>query len=164
MVCMKTSDYMDLFYTTIAEIPGLILAVVCVDLIGRKWSISIFYIGIGLSILLLNMCVSRSTVVAILFIARALLSSGWQSLVSYTTEAFPTSIRGLGVGSCSSVGKIGGIITSFLSYVLFKASPHFALSLFGSLGIFAWLLALFLTETKGKELKVTNYDIIYLLN
>ena len=131
----------------------MIIAQISVDIIGRKWSISIFYIVPGICILMLNLCVSRAVIVVILIVARTFLVSAWQALINYTTEAFPTSIRGLGVGSCNSVGTMGAIITSFLSYVLFKASPHSALSLFGSLGIFAGVLALSLAETKGKDLK-----------
>ena len=59
IVCLKSKDYIDIFYTTLAEYPGLLLAVISVDLIGRKLSMIIYFIIIGAFIFLLNLCVSR---------------------------------------------------------------------------------------------------------
>lgn len=67
---------------------------------------------------------------------------------------FPTSIRSIGLGSCSSMGRFGAIITPFVATVLYRTSPHVAVSLYGGVAIFCGLLALLLPETKGRDLKV----------
>jgi hypothetical protein len=50
---------------------------------------------------------------------------------------------------------VGAIITPFLAQVLFKTSPYATITLYGSTGLIAAIVAFFLlVETKGRQLKV----------
>ncbi len=71
----------------------------------------------------------------------------------YYLKYYPTSIRAIGLGSCSGMSRIGAIITPFVAQVLMKTSPHTAISLYAGVALISSFLSFFLPETKGKDLK-----------
>jgi len=93
MNCLKTSDYVDLFYTTLAEFPGLILTVFLVELLGRRLTIFSTLLLFGIFTGLLNLCASRTVLVALFFAARLCISATFQAVYIYTPEVGPLIIR-----------------------------------------------------------------------
>jgi hypothetical protein len=62
------------------------------------------------------------------------------------------------------MARLGAIITPFLAQVLLKISPHLAISLYGLVAFLAAIASLCLPiETKGRQLKVIIYFILYLI-
>ncbi len=52
------------------------------------------------------------------------------------------------------MARIGAIITPFIAQVLLKASPHVAISIYGTVALLSSAACLLLpVETKGRELK-----------
>ena len=86
MSCLKTADYVDLFYTTLAEFPGLILTVFLVELLGRRLTIFSTLLLFGIFTGLLNLCASRMILVALFFAARLCISATFQAIYIYTPE------------------------------------------------------------------------------
>jgi hypothetical protein len=70
---------------------------------------------------------------------------------------YPTTIRAIGLGTCSGFARIGAIITPFIAQVLLKASPYAAISLYGGVALFAAVISFLLPiETKGRDMKVSK--------
>lgn len=64
-------------------------------------------------------------------------------------------MRAIGLGTCSTMARIGAIITPFVAQVLLRMSPYVAISIYGTVAFFAAIACLMLpVETKGKQLKV----------
>jgi MFS transporter, putative metabolite:H+ symporter len=69
---------------------------------------------------------------------------------AYTSEVFPTSVRGIGMGVASSLNRLLGVGAPFFSGYLISINPNVALYLAGSLFGVTGLFAAFLPETKNK--------------
>ena len=97
-----------------------------------------------------------------LFIGRSIISCSTQSLSLYSLEYYPTSIRAIGLGSCSAISRLGAMSTAFVAQLLFKMAPHVSLNFYAFFSLVAAALSLTLTiETKGRILYVIkNYFLI----
>lgn len=157
---LTTSDYVDLTWTTFAEFPGLFVTVFLIERIGRKFTMGFEFFVFGVFVLLANICTSRPVLTFFLFVARAFISGAFQAAYVYTPEVYPTSMRAIGLGSCSMMARIGAIVTPFVAQVLLKESSYLAISTYGVISIVATGAAILLPiETKGKEMKDTTSEI-----
>ena len=66
----------------------------------------------------------------------------------------PTTVRNAGVGSCSLVARVGGILATTMG-VLAEISPLIPTALFASFGLISATISLFLPETHGAKLPDT---------
>ncbi|XP_022095765.1 synaptic vesicle 2-related protein-like isoform X2 [Acanthaster planci] len=152
-VTLKTSDYGSLLITTFAEFPGILITLLAIEFLGRKKTMAVQFLVCSVFIFLLSICTSRTGLTVILFAARALISGAFQSLYVYTPEVYPTHVRAIGLGSCSSAARIGAITTPFIAQVLLAGSPVLAFSIYGVTTILCAIACMLLPiETKGKRL------------
>lgn len=153
-------NYKNVFITSFAEFPGLVLAGLLVDRVGRKVSMG------GMSFiccaLLLPLVVHQpdSITTALLFGARAFIDAAFTIVTIYAPEVYPTSIRSTGVGAGTSMGRIGGMICPLVAVALVQGCHRTAaITLFTSValasGICAFLLPI---ETKGIALADNTSD------
>ncbi|XAR50713.1 hypothetical protein NMG60_11005112 [Bertholletia excelsa] len=149
-----SSLYVDVFITTLAELPGLVLSAVILDKVGRKLSMAIMLL---LAIVLLFPLVSHQNEIvttALLFGVR--MSSSATSTVTciYTPEVYPTSIRSTGVGIAIAIGRIGGMLCPLVTVGLVSGCHQTAaVSLIEIVLILLGIcVLLFPFETKGKNL------------
>lgn len=149
--------YRDVLITTLAELPGLIIAATIVDKIGRKLSMEIMSI-LGF-ILLLPLVVHQNEIVntALLFGSRMFVCSTFTVLGLYSREVYPTSVRATGVGIATSVGRIGGMICPLVAVSLVRdCHQATAIILFEVVIILLGSCIFFLPfETSGKGLRDT---------
>ena len=84
---LRTSDYNQLLWTTLAEFPGIIVSLLLVERIGRKKTMALEFLLFTLTLcLLFNCSASKPAVTAVLFLARALGSGLFQTAYVYTPE------------------------------------------------------------------------------
>ncbi|XP_059637141.1 organic cation/carnitine transporter 7-like [Cornus florida] len=150
----NSSLYLDVFVTTFAEFPGLILSAILVDRIGRKFSIEIMLV---LGFILLLPLVSRqheTLTTTLLFGARMFISTAFRVVSVYAAEAYPTSVRATGVGTATAIGRIGGMICPLVAVGLVSGCHQTAaVTLFEVVIVLSGLSVLFFPlETKGREL------------
>lgn len=147
------NDYLDIFWTALAEFPGLIVALFLIEIIGRRFTLGLLFLIFSLFILLINMCASRIVLTVFIFMARAAITGAFQVCFVYTPEVYPTRIRALALGVCNSVARAGSVITPFFAQVLLRSNIYVAINLYAVLGLMAALASLLLPiETKGKQL------------
>ncbi|CAL1373886.1 unnamed protein product [Linum trigynum] len=147
-------DYKNVFITTLAECPGLVVAAVVIDRIGRKISMaSLFFICIAF---VLPLVVHQSPLVTtiLLFGARICITGTFAVAFVIAPELYPTSVRSTGFGLASAVGRIGGIVCPYVAVKLMEAChQREALLLFAgvvAIGLVATVLIPY--DTKGCEL------------
>nr|XP_043624275.1 organic cation/carnitine transporter 7-like [Erigeron canadensis]XP_043624276.1 organic cation/carnitine transporter 7-like [Erigeron canadensis]XP_043624277.1 organic cation/carnitine transporter 7-like [Erigeron canadensis]XP_043624278.1 organic cation/carnitine transporter 7-like [Erigeron canadensis] len=148
------SLYINVFITSLAELPGLVIAAVTLDKIGRKICMEILMIG-GF-ILLLPLVVHHNDIMttSFLFGARMFVSTSFVVACIYAPEVYPTSLRATGVGIATAVGKIGGMVCPLIA-VGMGSGCHQTLPviLFEATILLSGLAVMLLPfETKGKEL------------
>ncbi|RNA37835.1 synaptic vesicle 2-related [Brachionus plicatilis] len=159
--CLQTKDYIDLLYTTMSEFPGLFITITIIELLGRKKTMAIDFGVFSIFVFLINICVERPVMIMFLFVARCFISGGFQAAYVYTPEYYPTVNRAVGLGTCSTMARIGAIITPFVAQVLLKVSPYFAISIYAIVGLLAAIASMLLPiETRGRKLEdaETAYD------
>ncbi|XP_020593141.1 organic cation/carnitine transporter 7-like [Phalaenopsis equestris] len=150
-----TNLYKDVFITSMAEVPGLILSAVIVDRIGRKLSVaSMLFATFALFIPLVFHLKEVSTT-ALLFCARICVTGSITTLCIYAPEIYPTSVRSTGYGTANSIGKIGGIISPLVAVGLVDGCHKVAaVLLFEAVIFFTGMAVVFFpVETKGCKLK-----------
>lgn len=155
----KTSDinYGDVFVTSFAEFPGLLISAAIVDKLGRKLSMSsmLFLCCIFLLPLVVHQPAGLTT--SLLFGARICITASFTIIYIYAPEVYPTSIRTTGVGVASSIGRIGGMICPLVAVALIKGCHQTASIILFEIVIFVSGICavLFPFETKGRDLSDT---------
>ncbi|KAL8466588.1 hypothetical protein ACS0TY_035591 [Phlomoides rotata] len=147
-------NYRDIFITSFAEFPGLVLSAAIVDRLGRKLSMAAMFFLSFIFLLPLVVHQPQSLTTGLLFGSRVCITATFTILYIYAPELYPTSVRTTGVGVASSVGRIGGIVCPLVAVGLIHGCKQsVAIFLFESIifvsGVCVWLLPF---ETGGLEL------------
>lgn len=151
---LDTSDYLRIMWTSGAEMPGLLVTILIIEIIGRKLTMVVNLTMTMLGFCLLFICTGDTLLTFFFFIIRAFSVGIFQTMYAYTSEVYPTNIRGVGIGFASSVARLGAIVTPYVAQVLFHASDYATISLYaGSCLVLAVVALLLPIETKGKSLK-----------
>ncbi|XP_074642627.1 synaptic vesicle 2-related protein-like isoform X2 [Tubulanus polymorphus] len=154
---LSTKDYTDLLWTSVAEFPGLFITAAVIEKLGRKKTMAGEFVVFSFFVFLLNLCTNRPLLTFFIFVARAFISGAFQAAYVYTPEVYPTTMRALGLGTCSGMARIGAIVTPFVAQVMLTSSPSLAVSTYGAIALIAAIAAMLLPiETQGKEMKEKN--------
>lgn len=151
--------YRDVFVTSFAEIPGLLLSAALVDRVGRKVSMSIMFFLSGVFLLPLLFHQPKVLTTSLLFGARICITGTFTVVYIYAPEIYPTFIRTTGVGVASSIGRVGGMICPLVAVGLVHGCHQtMAILLFEFVIILSGIsVVLFPLETKGRELTDTVF-------
>ncbi|GER28318.1 solute carrier family 22 member 2 [Striga asiatica] len=147
-------SYKDVFITSFAEFPGLVLSAATVDKLGRKKSMAGMFFLCFIILLPLTFHQPQSLTTGLLFGARICITGTFTIVYIYAPEIYPTSVRTTGVGVASSVGRIGGMVCPLVAVSLIHGCHQtvaillFEIVVFLS-GLCVWLLPF---ETSGAEL------------
>uniref|UniRef100_A0A8C4RB51 SV2 related protein n=1 Tax=Eptatretus burgeri TaxID=7764 RepID=A0A8C4RB51_EPTBU len=132
----------------------ILITIWVIDIIGRRKVLGAYFFLFAFFVLCLLTCFGRTSMTIFIFIARAIVSGGFQVAYVYTPEVYPTSIRALGLGTCSGVARLGALTTPFIAQVMLASSFHLAISVYAFLAVVAGFCALFLPiETKGRAMQ-----------
>ncbi|CAA2977566.1 organic cation carnitine transporter 7-like [Olea europaea subsp. europaea] len=151
----KSVSYKDVFITSFAEFPGLLLSAATVDKLGRKMSMSTMFFLCSMFLLPLMFHQPQSLTTGLLFGARICITATFSIVYIYAPEIYPTSLRSTGVGVASSVGRIGGMICPLVSVGLVHGCHQtVAIFLFECIIIVSGIsVLLFPFETRGRQLR-----------
>ena len=150
---LDTSDYVKILWTTMAELPGILITLVIIEILGRKLTMSIEFIGCMIGFLLLFICGSDTVIILFLFIIRAFATGVFQAMYVYTPEIYPTKFRAFSIGIHSAAARFGAIVTPYFAQVLLHNNDYVTFSLYAFSSLVLAILALLLPiETKGRAL------------
>ena len=151
---LTSSDYLEYVITSSAEIPGILITVVLVEIIGRKLTFAIQFMS-GALFFLLYLCTPYDQILktVILFSVRACLAGAFVVSFLYTCEVYPTHIRASVLSFLSIFARLSTIFASFTAQVLLRSYFMVAICIFGALGVFTAIISLLLPyETKGRKI------------
>ena len=112
----STVEFLSLVVTNGAELPGLFVAYILLDRIGRKKTIQVFFASCGIFCIALWVTTlsSKSSPLwlktLIVFGARGTALGFNQSLWIYTALFYPTNVRTRGIGFTTSMARIGALV------------------------------------------------------
>ncbi|XP_051150520.1 organic cation/carnitine transporter 7-like [Andrographis paniculata] len=141
---MDTGIYINGFITCSAELPGLLLAVILVDRIGRKPCLEVLTVLSLIFMVPLLWPQGGLVTTSLLICSRMFLSAAFETLCVYSTEVYPTSVRARGFGISSAVGRIGGMLCPLVAVGLVRGC-HQTLSviLFGVVTFLSGIFVMF---------------------
>jgi Sugar (and other) transporter len=144
-------DIMSISYSCVSELIPILISIVIVDtkIFGRKNTMIISFFAGGLTFCLSSLQVAPGLVFWI-SAAKTFVGFAWSINYQFTSEIYPTVLRGRGVGISASVGKFGSIIMPYIGSLLFKVDVLLPFYMFGGLNILAGILTLSLPfDTAG---------------
>ncbi|KAJ8716892.1 hypothetical protein PYW07_003519 [Mythimna separata] len=152
------SETMHLNYilTCAIEIPGFYTAVLILDRIGRKPTLSggyLFSAACNIAFAFIPNDLTTLRLVVYLF-AKFGISVVFTSLYLFTSELYPTQYRHRLLAFSSMVGRVGSIIAP-LTPVLMDYWPGIPSVMFGAMGILSGILVLTQPETLGTKMPDT---------
>lgn len=151
---VKTFEYV--LIMTLAQLPGYYCAAWLVDVIGRKYTLSLFLLCSGIA----SYFFGHSDTAAMILMWGAIMSffnlGAWGVIYTYTPELYPTSIRALGSGWAAGFGRIGGMAAPALVGAMltkgFGMGAVFYMFAFVFIAVSAVVMGLGI-ESKQKELE-----------
>ena len=154
---LDTGDYLNIMWTTGAELPGLLVSILIIEFVGRKLTMAFNFAVIAGGYCLLFICTIEEVLTFFLFLIRAFATGVFQTMYVYTPEVYPTKVRGIGLSVVYSVARVGAISTPYVAQVLFRVSDYATISLYAGSSLLLIVLSLLLPfETKGKDLRDEN--------
>ncbi len=154
LAVVKTFEYV--LIMTLAQLPGYFAAAWLVDIIGRKYTLSLFLLMSGVCSYFFGNSVTPNELL-MWGAAMSFFNLGaWGVIYTYTPEMYPTAIRALGSGWAAGFGRIGGMLAPVLVGVLLShgAPMNLIFAMFASVFVIISLIVLGLgVESKQKSLE-----------
>ncbi|XP_077448474.1 organic cation/carnitine transporter 2-like [Stigmatopora argus] len=153
---LSGNPFMNCFLSATAEVPAYVVSTWLLKRCPRRALLSTFLV-IGGGVLLLIQFIPAS----LEYVALGLEMTGkfgftmaFGIVYIYTAEVYPTVLRNLGMGMCSSAARIGSITAPYVVYLgtYNKALPYI---LMGSLTVASSVVNIFLPETLNRDLPET---------
>ncbi|XP_031633751.1 organic cation transporter protein [Contarinia nasturtii] len=153
---LSGNKYLNFILVCLVEIPGYTLSWIAMNKIGRRWALSASLLLCAFT------CVAGGSeplentwaVVTLFLLGKLGITSAFSTSYVHTSEILPTVIRSMGVGSASTVARLGALVAPFVPLLSNYYRP-LPLLLFGAVSLLAGLLALLLPETFGRKLPDT---------
>ncbi|XP_059057537.1 organic cation transporter protein-like [Achroia grisella] len=152
-----TNMYLNFILTCAIEIPGFFTAVLILDRIGRKATLSGgFFLSAAFNIAFVFVPQALTTLRLILFLLGKFgISIVFTSLYLFTSELYPTQYRHTLLAFSSMIGRVGSItapLTPLLADNYWHGIPN---SMFGAMGLISGILVLTQPETLGTKMPDT---------
>lgn len=151
---VKTFEYV--LIMTLAQLPGYITAAFLVDIIGRRYTLSLFLMMSGVCAYFFGNATASYEILGWGAAMSFFNLGAWGVIYTYTPELYPTAIRALGSGWAAGFGRIGGMIAPMLVGVLLLNSVpmSFIFVMFASVFVVISIIVLSLgIESKKKSLE-----------
>lgn len=141
---------------TLMQLPGYLMAAWLIEIIGRRWVLTIFIVGTAISAYGFGASGSLATLLLFGGALNFFNLGAWGALYAYTPEIYPSLLRARGSGYASGFGRLGSIIAPYTVGFLLAAQLEtsqifwmfFAVLMIGGLTVF-----LIGPETKGRSVE-----------
>lgn len=158
---LTTDDFVSTLWASVGEMPGVIVAFIVVDVIGRRPLLGYMFGTLCVAFVLLMYCLTRVGETALFFVSRGASSGSFQAMYLFTNEVYPSTIRATAMGLSSSVARVGLLLTPFIAQYLINLDQKVALGVYFLAAIIAVLAIIALPiETTGRALFTSMEDLV----
>ena len=154
---LTTSDYRRTVLVTVGEFPGIALAFIFCIYLSRKKSLAICFGCVAVFFSGTFLChFSENFIIGMLSGVRIFATTAYMVMFVYTPELYPTSIRAIGMGACTSAARLGSILTPFVAQWLVRETLVGTKMIYVFVALSATVVSLLLPlETKGRPMLET---------
>ncbi|VDL74605.1 unnamed protein product [Nippostrongylus brasiliensis] len=151
------SLYVNFAISAFMEVPALLVVYFLIDRIGRRQLVTCGLLTAGVCLVvnwIIGDDVSLYWGMLQMMITKGAVTVSYTAMYTYTSELFPTVIRNTAVGCCSTIARVGAIMSSYMALWLVDSYGKLAMVIpFSLLSLVAAVLtALFLPETMNKPM------------
>lgn len=131
-------DVGSVIYSCLSEIPSLLIVIAVIDIkgLGRRLTMAICFCCGGIFCYLASIQMYPGLIFWI-SATKGLFSVAWTINYQYTSELYPTILRGRGLGLAASVGKFGSVLMPYICSLLFNIGTLAPFMMFGALSLIA---------------------------
>ncbi|XP_012284972.1 organic cation transporter protein isoform X2 [Orussus abietinus] len=153
------NTHLNFVISGIVEVPAYTFLIFTLNRWGRKSILAGCMLVAGLCLLGTQFVPADMPwlLTALAMLAKLAITSSYGAIYVFTAEQFPTVIRNVGLGACSTFARIGGVIAPYVNY-LSKIWMPMPLVIFGACAFVGGFLSLQLPETLNKKLPETIQD------
>ncbi|XP_077449453.1 putative transporter SVOPL isoform X11 [Stigmatopora argus] len=108
-------DYHTLLISCLGEVSLIPVNILLLNVLGRRRSLLLLQLTSAIFFLLPSICTNSSGFTLLFFLLRSVVSMNFTVVYIYTAEVYPTVSRSLGMGTCTSVSRLGGMIAPFIA-------------------------------------------------
>ena len=151
---IKTFEYV--FIMTLAQLPGYFAAAWLVEVIGRKYTLSLFLLMTGVASWFFGQSTTVNAIVTWGCVMSFFNLGAWGVIYTYTPELYPTSIRAFGSGWAAGIGRMGGMLAPAMVGVILERGMKMeaVFYMFTVVLVFvSFMIILLGIETKQKNLE-----------
>ncbi|NXN46505.1 S22AD protein, partial [Rhinoptilus africanus] len=158
-----TNFGLDIYLTQLAfgavEIPARVGCIFLLQWFGRKKTQAVLLLLSGLVCLIITGIPEDQPMVTTILATtgKFTASASFSTSYVYSAELFPTVVRQTGVGLCSMLARVAGIVTPLIR-LLTKYHRAIPMAIFGSVPVVVGLLCFLLPETRGVDLADDTRD------
>ncbi|XP_071058599.1 LOW QUALITY PROTEIN: organic cation/carnitine transporter 2-like [Pseudochaenichthys georgianus] len=154
---LHANPYISCFISAAVEVPAYMSCWLTLKYFPRRLSVIFILLLGGVSLYLIQLVPENLQYVALALemTGKCGFTTAFSIVYIYTAEVYPTVLRNVGMGMCSSAARIGSITAPYVTYLgsYNKALPYYILM--GSLTIASSVVNLFLLETLNRDLPET---------
>ncbi|EYB96575.1 hypothetical protein Y032_0149g2716 [Ancylostoma ceylanicum] len=156
--------YINFALSASVEIVGCAFVFFLIDPVGRRIIVAICFLIAGVC-LLLNWLIGDNVAfywgMLQIMITKGAVTASFIAVYTHTAELFPTVIRTTAVGCCSTMSRLGAVISSYMALWLVDNFGKLSMVIpFSTLSfVSAILTAVFLPETVNKPMPETISDV-----
>lgn len=161
---LTKEDFMSALWSSSGELPGILIAIFVVDIIGRRPLLGYMFGLTAISFVLLLTCIGRVSETIVFFVGRAVSTGAFQGVYLYTNEIYPAKVRASAMGISSSVARVGLIASPFVAQYLENINHVAAVWLyFAVVAVCVLVVMLIPIETTGRPLLSSMQELVSIL-
>lgn len=143
--------YQNTFILALAQLPGYFSAAYLVEKWGRRRTLAFYLVASGVFTYLFAAATNLTMLVAMGIWMSFFTLGAWGALYAYTPEAYPTNLRGTGMGAASGWTRISGALAPSLGAALMGGGLVLPLTIFAISFILGGGAALALPKETGDK-------------
>lgn len=152
--------YISALVQTSAELTAYICINFMIKFLQRKLALCFCLLSQSLACLLTLALHNNSQILILAMVSRFCVAMALSIVTVYTAEIYPTTVRSLGIGFTSFIGKFGCAIAPLMGTIFQYTLMQHPMVFYGTVAGFAGIGALLLKETKGLPLAEDIPEVI----
>ncbi|GFV59783.1 organic cation transporter protein [Trichonephila clavipes] len=149
---LHMNPYLSFFLSGAVEFPAYLITIKVIGSIGRRRPLAVAMILAGLACSLTIPVPSDNPILKSFFplVGKFCITSTFATLYVYSAEIFPTVVRNVGLGTGSTVARVGSIVAPFVRELGHSTFSSFPDLLYSFLSVSSGFLIYFLPETNNE--------------
>ena len=137
------SEYLGVLLSAAAEFPGNLLAAYLCNRIGGKMTLMLFFLLGAITALCCGLVADGlvwTWLMAFACLLKFVMAGAFCTIIIYSSEAYPTDVRSLGLGFANVFTRVAGVITPLFGQLLLEYTS--GLATFGAYAVASFIAAI----------------------